>query len=395
MGHRYIPGTPPGTPPSPRDPMDDGEALSEEVMDSFIDAFDNRDIPEMIRQVRIYPRLLEEPFKPRYHRICASAIVLAVAIQNDDMVEALAVFFIDEGIDPTHVNDIDTGLPSSTLLIKAAEYGCCYVMRNSWELIGKEVNAKDCDGYTALTILFKGQTEPMNSFHDNRLTILEILLRNGADMSITDPINGETPLFMACYQHKGDAAMLLLDYGADVDARNNYGATPLVNACMQNNNSVARVLITNGANVNSRSEHYGSPLHAAMIEPNLRCVLWLLEHGANPFALNRFGRTPRENAVFDGYGDDNVCVVLLRRVEDRIILVLEDRELKDRKLAVMMGLHKRLGDTSRLASLDPHMVHQFIVDAGISYYTRLQLSDMSEELAQDIKDSLPLARGTP
>jgi hypothetical protein len=93
-------------------------------MDHFIDAFEDRDIRGMIRLCRICPRVFDEPFETdRYRGISASAIVLAVAIQNVDMVRALAGLLVEWGYNPTLVYDIDNGSPSSTLLIKAAEYG--------------------------------------------------------------------------------------------------------------------------------------------------------------------------------------------------------------------------------------------------------------------------------
>jgi hypothetical protein len=330
MGHRLISG-------NSLTPED-----FEDTMDHFIDAFEDRDIRGMIRLCRICPRVFDEPFETdRYRGISASAIVLAVAIQNVDMVRALAGLLVEWGYNPTLVYDIDNGSPSSTLLIKAAEYGSFYIIRNLWDVIGMDVNAKDCLGYTALTRLFKHQPgldvyQPgLDGLHHERLCILQILLRNGADASITDPTTGETPLFMACYQHTARPARLLL------------------------------------------------------------------QNGANPFALDRFGRTPKEKAILYNNGGvaDNVSVGILQEVEDRIITFLRVRN-ETRKLALMMGFHKRLGEASRVICLDPGMVHRGIADEWFGDYTRLELSNMSKEevltaIATEVDNPTSVSHVTP
>jgi hypothetical protein len=298
-------------------PPDYSKPLTEDedsIMDDLIDAFEHSDIQEMIRICKLCPRVFDEPFETdRARRKIGPAIVLAVAVQNVDMVKALAGLLVEWGMNPTLVYDIDTASYSSTLLIKAAEYGSFYIVRNLMYLLGTDVNAKDSEGYTALTMLFKNQIRPMNPFHRLRCITLEILLRKGADVSITDPFTGETPLFAACYQ-----------------------ATD-------------------------------RPLRV------------LLQNAANPFALDLFGRTPRENALWYGGGDNNVCVRILQEVENRIITYWRVRN-ETQKLALMMGFHKRLGEAAQIRCLDHGMFRRDIVDEWFPCtYTRLALSNMSNE----------------
>jgi hypothetical protein len=285
----------------------------------FLNAFDFKRIPKMVRICREYPRIFHEAFFiDRYPGICQTAIVHAIAIQDVDMVKALVMLLVEWGIDPTIVNDIDNGSPSSTLLIKVAEYSSFYILRNLTYLVGKDVNAKDCNGYTALTMLVKGSIEPGRNFNDTRISMLVMLLTLGADVSIPDPVTGKAPLFTVCYQTKPGA------------------------------------------------------------------VKAFLEAGTNPFTLNQFGRTPREDALFNGVDGDNDCIGFLKEVEDRIIRVRNEA----RDLSVMMGLHNRLGEASRFGYLDPPMVRQFILGGGNCDYTRFELSNMSEELAPCIKESV-------
>jgi hypothetical protein len=292
----------------------------------FLNAFDFKRIPKMVRICREYPRIFHEAFFIESDPgICQTAIVHAIAIQDVDMVKALVMLLVEWGIDPTIVNDIDNGSPSSTLLIKVAEYSSFYILRNLTYLVGKDVNAKDCNGYTALTMLVKGSIEPERNFDDMRIyfddmriSTLVMLLTLGADVSIPDPVTGKAPLFTVCYQTKPGA------------------------------------------------------------------VKTFLEAGINPFTLNEFGCTPREDALFNGVDGDNDCIGFLKEVEDRIIRVRNEA----RDLSVMMGLHNRLGEASRFGYLDPPMVRQFILGGGDCHYTRFELSNMSEELAPCIKESV-------
>ena len=54
----------------------------------------------------------------------------------------------------------------------------------------------------------------------------ELLLENGADVNAKD-INKDTPLHLAAFRGSKEVVDLLLAHGADVNARNEMGQTPL------------------------------------------------------------------------------------------------------------------------------------------------------------------------
>jgi ankyrin repeat protein len=90
---------------------------------------------------------------------------------------------------------------------------------------------------------------------------------------------------------------LLVEAGADVKAKNEWGFTPLwyaVNLITANNGGleVAILLLDKGAEVDPPLRAGDTPLLAAATAGHLELVKVLLEHGADPTKAGRKGRTP-------------------------------------------------------------------------------------------------------
>jgi ankyrin repeat protein len=79
---------------------------------------------------------------------------------------------------------------------------------------------------------------------------------------------------------------LLLEFGANVDAKNSFSKTPLFNACCAGHVRFAEKLLDAGADVESRSEldNCATPLHGAVRNAQVAVVHMLLARGADPFA---------------------------------------------------------------------------------------------------------------
>ena len=56
-----------------------------------------------------------------------------------------------------------------------------------------------------------------------------------------------TPLFHAALGDHADVVAFLLDHGADVNARDQFGDTPLIVACAKGNAATAALLLARGA----------------------------------------------------------------------------------------------------------------------------------------------------
>lgn len=116
-----------------------------------------------------------------------------------------------------------------------------------------------------------------------------------------------TPLMLAVMSRRIEAVRVLLEHGAKVDARDEYGYTALTLAISRKQPDIARLLLERGANPNVVSD-LGMPLlpWAVMMKQNDIARL-LLEHGANPNACNSDG-TP---ALYIAVLDDNVDLAYL------------------------------------------------------------------------------------
>ena len=85
---------------------------------------------------------------------------------------------------------------------------------------------------------------------------VQMALDNGASVHARGA-SSETVLFFVT---QAGVAQLLIDAGASVDARNNYGMTPLHEQVIRGRIAIARLLLEAGADVNARDERGWTPL---------------------------------------------------------------------------------------------------------------------------------------
>jgi len=105
---------------------------------------------------------------------------------------------------------------------------------------GIDLNEQDKGGWTALH--FAAQ--------NGDISIARILLENGAKVDIKEEY-GNTALGKAVFNSrgKGDMIKLLLSYGADKNLKNNYGVSPYELAQKIANYPVAQYLVTDKKNL--------------------------------------------------------------------------------------------------------------------------------------------------
>jgi ankyrin repeat protein len=115
---------------------------------------------------------------------------------------------------------------------------------------------------------------------------------------------GMTPLIMAASNNQIEAAKILLDAGADVNAPSGWYAPPLCIAAEKGYVEMARLLIERGANVegNSTGIHSkGTPLQEAALAGQAEVATLLLDHGAKVDSTDRNGQSPLFHAAYKGY----------------------------------------------------------------------------------------------
>ena len=153
----------------------------------------------------------------------------------------------------------------------------------------------------------------------------ELLHHNGADPHCrTNEMR--TPLHSAAYYGDLEVVQKLIEYGADISAKDFEGCTPLCLALEGKlsegrsfkNGFVIRLLLELGADVNARTKNGKTPLHKASIFGALEVACVLLEHGADVNARQQDGRTPlhRFNTLSIRPGAVGVARLLLERGAD-------------------------------------------------------------------------------
>jgi uncharacterized protein len=134
------------------------------------------------------------------------------------------------------------------------------------------VNAVSPDGWLPLHL----------SAHFGHTDAVRALLNKGekADAASTNAMRN-TALHAAAAGRAPAVARLLLDAGADVNARQSGGWTPLHSAAQSGNVEFARVLVEAGADVSVRADNQQRPLDLALTKGQQAMVDFLEAHGAS------------------------------------------------------------------------------------------------------------------
>lgn len=115
--------------------------------------------------------------------------------------------------------------------------------------------------------------------------------------------DGWTPLHLACFFGGYEAAKLLIDRGADVNApsTNPMKNMPIHAAAAGNRTNMIELLLAHGADPNAKQSGGWTPIQQAAQHCDAVTVKLLLAHGADPDLAQDDGHTARSIAAAKGY----------------------------------------------------------------------------------------------
>ena len=117
--------------------------------------------------------------------------------------------------------------------------------------------------------------------------------------------DGFTALHFACFFGQPQAGRILIENGAapDLVAANPMQVMPLHSAASARNLEAARLLLEHGAPVNARQHGGWAPIHSAAQNGDRAMVELLLQHHADPNSANDQGKTPAMAAREKGHAE--------------------------------------------------------------------------------------------
>ncbi|EXC95397.1 ankyrin repeat family protein [Acinetobacter baumannii 1051830] len=157
------------------------------------------------------------------------------------------------------------------------------------------IDARDETGSTALMVATIA----------NNIHAAHMLIEAGADVNAKDNIQ-DSPYLYAGAQGYLKILRMTLMHGADLKSTNRYGGTALIPAAERGHVETVRTLIAAGVNINHVNNLGWTALLEAIILGNgksnyQQIVALLLKAGANPNLADKDGITPLQHARTRGY----------------------------------------------------------------------------------------------
>ncbi|XP_044726613.1 serine/threonine-protein phosphatase 6 regulatory ankyrin repeat subunit B-like isoform X3 [Chrysoperla carnea] len=153
---------------------------------------------------------------------------------------------------------------------------------------GANVDAQTRDGSTALQF----------AIWNDHSQVVEVLLEYNANVNVRNHIDRETPLHVSARSRDVEICKMLLNKGADVDAKEKNGSTALHIATEEGSNEIVKLLLERGAKVDSKNKCNITPLYLSAQRDHQEIIETLLKFGADINSRNKYGRTALHIASF-------------------------------------------------------------------------------------------------
>lgn len=196
-----------------------------------------------------------------------TALHRAAKVDNIQACRLLLSFFVDQNIvslkgytaaqlatehfikilqdPPTNTTDIECKL------LEASKAGDIDTVQQIIQSHPHSVNCRDLDGRNSSPLHFAAGY--------NRISVVEFLLKNGADVSKADK-GGLFPLHNAASYGHYEVTELLIKYGANVNVSDLWKFTPLHEAAAKGKYDIVKLLLKHGADPNKKNRDLATPL---------------------------------------------------------------------------------------------------------------------------------------
>jgi ankyrin repeat protein len=163
---------------------------------------------------------------------------------------------------------------------------------------GADVDSWDKFGRTPMDLAVKHPSWIVNK----SLEMINLLMDSGAGIgSATDKESrtskGATSLHIAASEDNAEGARILIEFGAQINARGHFGYTALNTAARNKAINTAKLLIDHGADLSIGSQSNNTPLHLAVSNGAIQIVNLLIDNGAEINVVNKFGISPLSMAL--------------------------------------------------------------------------------------------------
>ncbi|MES9992953.1 MAG: ankyrin repeat domain-containing protein [Candidatus Thiodiazotropha sp.] len=125
------------------------------------------------------------------------------------------------------------------------------------------------------------------------LVMTKILVKNGADLEVSDP-QGHTPLLKALIARNTIVADYLFESGANLDPNAALHETAKLGSA---DRDVIGFLLRQGASLDNTDAEGNTPLHSAILNDQRVVVKYLVNRGASLDILNSAGQSPLAMAI--------------------------------------------------------------------------------------------------
>ena len=194
-----------------------------------------------------------------------------------------------------------------SLLHAAARHNSCQVLPVLVEL-GADINARRV-GYPLWQVTPESADTPLHVAIERRSRDAAIMLiEMGANPDIQDVLHGRSPLHMAAIFKDADIVSTLVRHGAKVNVRDVDGETPMFLALANSDFETVRILHDCGTDAHLRSASGHSPLHMAVKNRHIEVIAGLAKGDTDANVRDENGDTPLHwaadmaaNAHLDSY----------------------------------------------------------------------------------------------